>query len=88
MRGAAFERVELAFRALGYDAPAADAPGNAGAYASNIAAQYAADLTEDEALAVIDYGLSHDLDALKDWAQSVGTRHALRLDDVLARAQE
>ncbi len=61
--GAAFERVGMAFSSLGYAAPRTD--GSDGAYASNIAAQYAADLSERDALAIIRYGLRNSRTAIE-----------------------
>lgn len=51
-----FQRVKLAFKALGYAAPQPDASGE-GAYALHIAAQYQDQMSEREALAVILWGL-------------------------------
>jgi hypothetical protein len=51
-----FQRVKLAFKALGYAVPQADASGQ-GAYALHIAAQYQDQMSEHEALAVILWGL-------------------------------
>lgn len=56
--GAAFARVGLAFEQLGYRAPRADDGTNGvGGYAMNIARQYAANMSERQALAVIAYAL-------------------------------
>lgn len=79
--GAAFERVGLAFEALGYRTPRPDT-GSDGAYALNIVEQYRADLSEDEALAVIEYGLRNTRAALRAWVKDAGTRDGLRLSDV------
>jgi hypothetical protein len=54
--GGAFERVGLAFEALGYQAPRPDA-GGSGTYGANIASQYRADMSERDALAVVRWGL-------------------------------
>ena len=51
-----FQRVRLAFKALGYAAPRPDASGQ-GAYGLHIAAQYQDQMGEHEALAVILWGL-------------------------------
>lgn len=64
-RGAAFERVGMAFEALGFIRPRPDGGGEIGAYAANIAAQYRADLSEAEAMAVITYGLEHSREQLQ-----------------------
>lgn len=63
--GAAFERVGLAFEQLGYRKPHPDSGASSGAYASNIAQQYAADLSEREALAIVNYGLRSSRRALQ-----------------------
>lgn len=82
--GAAFERVGLAFEALGYRAPSADEGSQgAGAYAMNIIAQYRADLSEEEAEAIIAYGLRNARSTLESWKRDAGTRNGLRLSDLL-----
>lgn len=65
--GAAFERVALAFEGLGFRAPRPDeGSGGAGAYALNIAAQYSADLSRREALAIINYALKNSREAIRN----------------------
>lgn len=64
--GAAFERVCMAFESLGYRKPAPDTPNGPGAYAQNIAAQYQADLSRQDALAVIEYGYRNSRDAIRN----------------------
>lgn len=44
--GAAIERVGMAFAALGYVRPRPDVDGGEGAYALNIAKQYAGDMSD------------------------------------------
>ncbi len=61
--GAAFERVGLAFESLGYRRPRPD-DSTDGAYASNIADQYRANLNQREALAIVRYGLMTSRDAI------------------------
>lgn len=65
--GAAFERVSLAFESLGYRAPRADdGTDGAGAYASNIANQYVADLSQDAALAICEWAVTHSRAAIRN----------------------
>lgn len=68
--GAAFERVCLAFDSLGYRMPRGDdgvqGAASTGAYASNIAAQYQADLSRDEALSICEWASRHSREAIKD----------------------
>lgn len=63
--GAAFERVSMAFEALGYLPPRPDTNAD-GAYAINIAEQYIADMSKSEAMAVINCGLSHPREYFAD----------------------
>lgn len=62
--GAAFERVCLAFEALGYRRPSKP-EGSDGDYAANVSAQYIADMTENEALAVVKWALASSILAIK-----------------------
>lgn len=62
--GAAFERVGMAFQKFGYRAPKPDSGG--GAYVLNIAAQYVADLSESEALAIIKYALESSRERIQN----------------------
>ena len=70
--GRAFERVCLAFRAYGFEPPKPDETtgGNAsGAYVSNILPQYQSDLSQDETLAIIEFGLTHPVGDLEYYAR-------------------
>lgn len=62
-RGAAFQRVGLAFQLWGYVPPHVDVVSpdseSPGAYVSNIVSQYRNDLTPEQTLALIWYGLMH-----------------------------
>lgn len=80
--GAAFERVGLAFEALGFRAPRVD-NGGEGAYVLNIVSQYQADLSEEQTQAIIAYGLRNTRATLQAWKRDAGTRDGLRLSDVL-----
>jgi len=65
--GAAFERVSMAFESLGYSAPRADEGSNGGgAYAMNIVRQYAADLSDQDALAIVNYGLKNSRQVIQN----------------------
>ena len=68
--GAAFERVCMAFESLGYRPPRGDdgvqGAASTGGYALNIAAQYAANLSQDEALAICEWGIRHSREAIRD----------------------
>jgi len=74
-----FQRVSLAFKALGYEAPQADGSGK-GAYALHIAAQYQNQMSEHQALAVILWGLRA--------SQGCVTKDNWSLNDVMARYGE
>lgn len=67
--GAAFERVCMAFDSLGYVLPRGDdgvqGAASTGAYAMNIAPQYAADLSSDEALAICEWAIRHSREAIR-----------------------
>jgi hypothetical protein len=66
--GRAFERVCLAFQAYGFEPPKPDeiTGGNAsGVYVSNILPQYQAALSQDETLAIIEFGLTHSVGDLE-----------------------
>lgn len=69
-RGAAFERVCMAFDSLGYAQPRGDdgvrGTESTGGYAMNIAQQYAADLSRDAALAICEYGIRHSREAIQN----------------------
>lgn len=62
--GAAFERVGLAFEAVGYQRPRPESSGD-GAYVNNIVRQYESDLTPRQVKAIIQYGLDYDRGALQ-----------------------
>jgi len=65
--GAAFERVSMAFESLGYRAPRADEGSNGvGAYANNIADQYQADLSRNDALAIVRWALGSSRGAIQN----------------------
>lgn len=80
--GRAFERVCLAFEALGYEPPKAEV---SGAYATNIVQQYKANLSESEALDVIAYALENSVATLKQDKAWHGTKDALQWDMVTGR---
>ena len=66
--GRAFERVCLVFQAYGFEPPLPDeiTGGTAsGAYVSNILPQYQANLSQDEARAIIEFGLTHSVSDLE-----------------------
>jgi len=79
--GAAFARVSLAFQSLGYRAPTPDS-GSTGAYVLNIIEQYRADLSEEQTLDVISYGLRHSRAWHQDNVARIGTPSALRMRDI------
>ena len=69
--GRAFERVGLAFRAYGFEPPLGDSIDGRhlhGAYAYNIVSEYQADLSQNETLAVIEFGLVHAIETLAAYA--------------------
>lgn len=72
-QGNAFKRVRLAFKAYGFTEPEPDhitGGDSTGAYVSNITRQYVADLSEGEAVAVIEFGLTHGVGDLEYYAQN------------------
>lgn len=52
--GSLWERVTLVFEGLGYQPPRPDTP-DGGAYLTNIADQYRADLSEEEVIQIVEY---------------------------------
>jgi hypothetical protein len=74
-----FERVSLAFQALGYQSPRPDVGGE-GAYGLHIAAQYKDQMSEHQALAVILWGLRASRNCV--------TTGAWSLSDVVTRYGE
>ncbi len=64
--GKAWQRVGLAFRIYGYLPPHARATG--GEYVANLVSEYAAHLSENQTLALIEYGLRHSLAFLENEA--------------------
>lgn len=79
-QGAAFERACLAFEALGYRRPAPDDGSNGkGAYVMNIIAQYRADMTEDQALAVIKWSALASIASLTERGEDYTLEEIARL---------
>lgn len=85
-KGAAFERVGLAFQALGYVAPQPDTASD-GAYVLNIVSQYRASLTQAHVLAIIEYGLKRTLEDLRWDAAQRDTNAALTMADISPRSE-
>ena len=64
----AFRRVSLAFNQLGFNPPRPDyGSGGKGAYVMNIVRQYQADLSPDQAMAIIRYGLNYPIASPPSW---------------------
>jgi hypothetical protein len=64
-KGRAFERVQLAFEVARFEPPQPVGPGQTGTYVANIIDQYRTDLTENQVLAIIYFGMTNTIELLK-----------------------
>lgn len=80
-----WNKVQIVFRALGFDPPKSYTEGEEGAFVLNIVQQYQADLSPYEVRGIIDFATRSNPDRITD-IQKRGT--ILELDDVLAGYSE